>query len=200
MGEDNTAESCYRFSFWLTVVNMEAIVVVVLWMRAQRSRSCVCVCVCARARVCVSVHVSACLFVGLRAKHIMSAYRILCPYPQTTNRLCSAAVFHTLYSTHNTAPLSSCADTEHSSCQVAQRSVALTLVVTTSRYSGKVSAWRAGVARIEPRFAWSGRTSDLNMCTPVATLPDAWPCRVSTRTCWPGVTIIILCMFVYKVD
>ena len=39
-------------------------------------------------------------------------------------------------------------------------------------------------------FSGSGHTSDLNIGTPVATLPGAWRYRVSTGTGRPGVSIL----------
>ena len=41
-------------------------------------------------------------------------------------------------------------------------------------------------------FSGSGHTSDLKFGTPVATLPGAWRCRVSTGTGRPGVSILCL--------
>ena len=38
-------------------------------------------------------------------------------------------------------------------------------------------------------FSWSGHTSDLQIGTPVATLPGAWHYRVSAGTGRPGVNI-----------
>ena len=39
-------------------------------------------------------------------------------------------------------------------------------------------------------FSGSSHTCDLNIGTPVATLPGAWYYRVSTGTGWPGVSIL----------
>ena len=39
-------------------------------------------------------------------------------------------------------------------------------------------------------FSGSSHTSELKMGTPVATLPGAWRCRVSTGTDRPGVSIL----------
>ena len=39
-------------------------------------------------------------------------------------------------------------------------------------------------------FPGSSHISDLNIGTPVATLPDAWQYRVSAGTGWPGVSIL----------
>ena len=39
-------------------------------------------------------------------------------------------------------------------------------------------------------FSGSSHTSDLKIGTPVATLPGAWPFRVSTGTGRPGVSIL----------
>ena len=39
-------------------------------------------------------------------------------------------------------------------------------------------------------FSGSSHTSDLKIGTPVATLPGAWRCRVSTGTGRPGVSIL----------
>ena len=39
-------------------------------------------------------------------------------------------------------------------------------------------------------FSGSSHTCDLNIGTPVATLPDAWHYRVSTGTGRPGVSIL----------
>ena len=41
-------------------------------------------------------------------------------------------------------------------------------------------------------FSVSSHASDLEIDTPVATLPGAWRYRVSTRTGWPGVSILSL--------
>ena len=39
-------------------------------------------------------------------------------------------------------------------------------------------------------FFWLSHTNNLRIGTLVATLPDAWRYRVSTRTGWPGVSIL----------
>ena len=39
-------------------------------------------------------------------------------------------------------------------------------------------------------FSGLSHTSDLQIGTPVATLPDAWRYRVSAGTGWPGVSIL----------
>ena len=39
-------------------------------------------------------------------------------------------------------------------------------------------------------FSGSSHTSDLNIGTPVATLPGAWRDRVNAGTGWPGVSIL----------
>ena len=39
-------------------------------------------------------------------------------------------------------------------------------------------------------FPGSSHTCDLNIGTPVATLPGAWRYRVSTGTVWPSVSIL----------
>ena len=39
-------------------------------------------------------------------------------------------------------------------------------------------------------FSGSSHISDLNIGTPVATLPGAWRYRVSAGTGWPGVSIL----------
>ena len=41
-------------------------------------------------------------------------------------------------------------------------------------------------------FSGSSHTNDLKIDNPVATLPGAWYCRVSTGTGWPGVSILWL--------
>ena len=41
-------------------------------------------------------------------------------------------------------------------------------------------------------FSWLSHTSNLNILTPVATLPGTWNCRVSAGTGWPGVSILWL--------
>ena len=60
--------------------------------------------------------------------------------------------------------------------------------------SGKASASRAQGPGFESRlrqdFSGSSHTSDLNIGTPVATLPDAWRYRVSAGTGRPGVSIL----------
>ena len=53
--------------------------------------------------------------------------------------------------------------------------------------SGKASALRAEDPGI---FSGSSHTSDLNIGTPVATLPSAWRYRVSAGTGQPGVSIL----------
>ena len=45
-------------------------------------------------------------------------------------------------------------------------------------------------SRLRRDFSGSSRTSDLNIGTPVATLPGAWRYRVSARTGRPGVSIL----------
>ena len=45
-------------------------------------------------------------------------------------------------------------------------------------------------SRLRRDFSGSCHTSDLKIGTPVATLPDAWHCRVSTGTGRPGVSIL----------
>ena len=58
----------------------------------------------------------------------------------------------------------------------------------------KASASRAEDPGFESRlhrdFSGSSHTSDLEICTPVATLPGAWRYRVSTGTGQPGVCIL----------
>ena len=58
----------------------------------------------------------------------------------------------------------------------------------------KASASRAEDLGFESRwqrdFSRSSFTSDLNICTSVATLPGAWRYRVSTGTGRPGVSIL----------
>ena len=58
----------------------------------------------------------------------------------------------------------------------------------------KASASRAEDPGFESRlrqdFSGSSHTSDFKIGTPVATLPDAWRCRVSAETGWPGVSIL----------
>ena len=39
-------------------------------------------------------------------------------------------------------------------------------------------------------FSRASHTSDLQIGTPVATLPGAWPSRVSAGTGWSGVSIL----------
>ena len=61
--------------------------------------------------------------------------------------------------------------------------------------SGKESASRAEgpgfVSRLRRDFfSGSSYTSDINIGTPMATLPGAWRYRVSTRTVRPGVSIL----------
>ena len=60
----------------------------------------------------------------------------------------------------------------------------------------KASASRAEGPRFESRlcrdFSGSSHTSDLNIGTPVATLPGAWRYRVSAGTGRPGVSILWL--------
>ena len=41
-------------------------------------------------------------------------------------------------------------------------------------------------------FSGSSHTSDLNIGTPMATLPGAWRDRVSAGSGWPGVSILWL--------
>ena len=59
----------------------------------------------------------------------------------------------------------------------------------------KTSASRADDPGFEIRlrrdfFSRLSHTSDLNIGTPVATLPGAWCYRVSAGTGWPGVSIL----------
>ena len=62
--------------------------------------------------------------------------------------------------------------------------------------SGKVSASRVEGSEFESRlcriFSGLSHTSDLNIGTPVTTLPGAWHYRVSTGTGQPGVSILWL--------
>ena len=51
---------------------------------------------------------------------------------------------------------------------------------------GLISTFSRGI------FSRSSHTSDLQTCTPVATLPGAWCCRVNTGTGQPGVSILWL--------
>ena len=58
-----------------------------------------------------------------------------------------------------------------------------------------VSPWRVADPRYDSCFLCgdfygSSPTSDLKIGTPVATLPDAWHCRVSAETGWPGISIL----------
>ena len=61
------------------------------------------------------------------------------------------------------------------------------LVVRRSPREWKVPGLNPACARI---FSRSSHTSDLNIGTPVATLPGAWRYRVSAGTGWPGVSIL----------
>ena len=54
----------------------------------------------------------------------------------------------------------------------------------------KASASRAEDPLAPGIFSGSSHTSDLNIGTPVATLPGAWRYRVSAGTGWPGVSIL----------
>ena len=45
-------------------------------------------------------------------------------------------------------------------------------------------------SRLRRNFSGSSHTSDLNVGTPVATLPGAWHYRVSAETDRPGVSIL----------
>ena len=60
----------------------------------------------------------------------------------------------------------------------------------------KASASRPEDPRFESRlrrdFSGLSHTGDLNIDTPVATLPGAWRCRVSAGTGWPSVRILSL--------
>ena len=60
----------------------------------------------------------------------------------------------------------------------------------------KASASRGEDPRFKSHLRWSfsgsSHTSDLNIDTPVATLPGAWRKRVSSRTDRPGVSILCL--------
>ena len=47
-------------------------------------------------------------------------------------------------------------------------------------------------SRLQQDFSGSSHTSDLNIGTPVATLPGAWRCRVNAGTGWPSVSILWL--------
>ena len=58
----------------------------------------------------------------------------------------------------------------------------------------KASASRAEIPGSNPVcnriFPGSSHTSDLQIGTPVATLPGAWHYRISAGTGWPGVNIL----------
>ena len=60
----------------------------------------------------------------------------------------------------------------------------------------KISASRAEDPVFESRlrrdFSWLRHTSNLNIGTPVVTLPGAWRYRVGSETGWPGVSILRL--------
>ena len=45
-------------------------------------------------------------------------------------------------------------------------------------------------SRLQRDFSGSSHTSDLNIGTPVATMPGAWRYRVGAGTGWPGVSIM----------
>ena len=45
-------------------------------------------------------------------------------------------------------------------------------------------------SRLRRDFSWSSHTSDLQLGTPVATLPGAWRYRVSAGTGWPDVSVL----------
>ena len=45
-------------------------------------------------------------------------------------------------------------------------------------------------SRLRRDFSRSSHTSDFKIGAPVATLPGAWPCRVSAGTDWPGVNML----------
>ena len=47
-------------------------------------------------------------------------------------------------------------------------------------------------SRLRRDFLGSSHTSDFNIGTTVATLPDAWRYRVSARTAWAGISILCL--------
>ena len=61
------------------------------------------------------------------------------------------------------------------------------------RPSGKGVRLKSGRSRVRiplaPGFFRGRHTSDLQISTPVATLPSAWRYRVSAGTGWPGVSI-----------
>ena len=61
------------------------------------------------------------------------------------------------------------------------------LVVRASASSAEDPGFES---RLWWNFSGSSHTSDLNIGTPVATLPGAWPYSVSARTGWPGVCIL----------
>ena len=63
----------------------------------------------------------------------------------------------------------------------------LGLVVRRQPQEWKVPGLNPACARI---FSGSSHTSDLNIGTPVATLPGAWRYRVSAGTGQPGVSIL----------
>ena len=71
------------------------------------------------------------------------------------------------------------------------------LPLTPNRLVGlqiKASASRAGDPGFESRlrrdFSESNNTSDLNIATPVPTLPGSWRYRVSAGTGWLSVSIL----------
>ena len=45
-------------------------------------------------------------------------------------------------------------------------------------------------AHVNVIFSGSSHTCDLKIGIPGATLPGAWPSRVSTGTSWPGVSML----------
>ena len=61
------------------------------------------------------------------------------------------------------------------------------LVVKASTSTAEDAAFESRLIR---DFSGSSHTSDLNIGTPVATLPGVWRYRASARTGWPGVSIL----------
>ena len=69
-----------------------------------------------------------------------------------------------------------------------QRDHLIGLVVKASASEAEDPEFNSGLHQRD--FSGSSHTSDLKIGTPVATLPGAWPHRVSPRTGWLGVSIL----------
>ena len=71
---------------------------------------------------------------------------------------------------------------------LAQYCPSLSLRTKTDRLPG--GRFGGFESRLRQDFSWLSHTCDLQIGTPVATLPGAWRYRVSAGTGWPSVSIL----------